>query len=165
MPVSGSIPRNSEPLWVSDFQKPGIHFKIHFYPFLNTKECSHNLLLSFNRKLRVVSGFLGTGNPYETPSFGFLGTEPETDASTFLLAHAVKWLCFLDPLIPRCLEKEGAIFFFKIQFEIKKTIDSMNSRTSHYGTYDTDILNLMFPKTSIFRMYISLIDIKAIFVF
>ncbi len=30
------------------------HFKIHFYPFLNTMECSHNLFLSFHQRCHNI---------------------------------------------------------------------------------------------------------------
>ncbi len=46
------------------------YYKIHFYAFLNTRKCSHNLLLSLHRELRVDSEFPGTGNPHEAPCSG-----------------------------------------------------------------------------------------------
>ncbi len=57
------VPKKREPISKS--------ILIHFNPFFNARECSHTLLLSFHRKLRVGSGFPGT----ETwPGFRFLGT-------------------------------------------------------------------------------------------
>jgi hypothetical protein len=71
--VPSSISRNSESLWVPSFGEPGTHFKIHFYPFFNSTECSHNLLLSFHKK----SGWfrvLGSWKPKTRCGFPFLGT-------------------------------------------------------------------------------------------
>ncbi len=61
MSVSGSVSRNSEPMWIPDSQGTRTHFKIHFYPFSNRRKCTRTLLLSFHRKLSVSSGFPGTG--------------------------------------------------------------------------------------------------------
>ncbi len=48
------------------------HFQIHFYPFLNIRECSHNFLLPCRIKLRVGFGFPGRGtrNPLQAPVSG-----------------------------------------------------------------------------------------------
>jgi hypothetical protein len=67
--VSGfPFPRNANP-FQSPFQSP---FQNPFFdPFLNTIECSHNLLLSFHRKLMWVPG---SQEREPTAGSGFLGT-------------------------------------------------------------------------------------------